>query len=444
MAHHDEPLLPHALGLAEAARRIRAGSLTAADLTRACLTRISRLEPRVQAWQHLEARRALEQAEERDAALAAGNAPGLLHGVPIGVKDIIDVAGMPTTMGSPVFRDHVARQSAAAVLRLEAAGVVIPGKTVTTEFAYYAPNRTRNPWNPGHTPGGSSMGSAAAVAACMVPAAIGTQTNGSVIRPAAYCGVVGFKPSVGAIPVEGMLALAPTFDTAGVFARSVEDVALLASALVDPGRRRPSRPPARSAPPRIAAVRSPVWDLADEGQRAAFAASLDALRRAGARVDELDLGGAFLQGHDAHRTIMAYEAALNLGDVQRRYRDALSARLNALLDEGRAAGESRYRSALCVRDAARREFAAAMSRFDAAVTPPATGEAPATLAETGNPAFCTLWTLLGVPAVTLPAGSGPSGLPLGLQIVGQVDADDILLSVASWCEQALPRPSRLP
>ena len=211
----------HTLSLRDAAQRIRDGELTSAELTRACLTRCSRLEARIQAWEHLAAGRAMDQAEERDAALKAGGAVGPLHGVPLGIKDIIDVAGMPTTMGSPVYAGHTAGASAAVVHALEAAGAVILGKTVTTEFAYYTPNKTRNPWNPEHTPGGSSMGSAAAVAAGMACGALGTQTNGSVIRPAAFCGVVGFKPSLGASPVDRILVFAPTFDTVGVFTRSV-------------------------------------------------------------------------------------------------------------------------------------------------------------------------------------------------------------------------------
>jgi Asp-tRNA(Asn)/Glu-tRNA(Gln) amidotransferase A subunit family amidase len=325
----------------------------------------------------------MEQAEERDAALKAGGAVGPLHGVPLGIKDIIDVAGMPTTMGSQVNAGRLAAASAAVVRALEAADAVILGKTVTTEFAYYTPNKTRNPWNPQHTPGGSSMGSAAAVAAGMACGALGSQTNGSIIRPAAFCGVVGFKPSLGAIPVERVLVFAPTFDTVGVFARCVADAALLTAVLAAPGR---ADPTARPEPPRLVAVRSPVWDAADDAQRRAFAEAIAALRRAGASVEERDLPAPFEQGHDAHRSIMACEGAANLGPVQRSHRHRLSERLNALLDEGAATPEGRYRAALATRERLREAYSGFLHGFAGVITPPAPGEAPATLTETGSPA----------------------------------------------------------
>jgi Asp-tRNA(Asn)/Glu-tRNA(Gln) amidotransferase A subunit family amidase len=434
---------PHNLSLRDAAQRIRDGALTSAELTRACLTRCSRLEARIEAWEHLAAGRAMDQAEERDAALKAGGAVGPLHGVPLGIKDIIDVAGMPTTMGSPVYAGHAAGASAAVVHALEAAGAVILGKTVTTEFAYYTPNKTRNPWNPRHTPGGSSMGSAAAVAAGMACGALGTQTNGSVIRPAAFCGVVGFKPSLGASPVDRILVFAPTFDTVGVFTRSVPDAALLGSVIAVPRRAIPDAPAALPEAPRLVAVRSPVWTAADDAQRRAFAAGVAALRRAGARVEEEELPAQFEQGHDAHRSIMAYEGAVNIGPTQREHRDRLSARLNALLDEGAAIPKTRYEEALATRARLREAWERFLEGFAAAITPPAPGEAPATLAETGNPAFCTLWTLLGVPAVTVPVGLGPRGMPLGLQVVGASGRDAETLSAAAWCEDVFPR-LRLP
>jgi len=276
------------------------------------------------------------------------------------------------------------------------------------------------------------------VAAGMACGALGTQTNGSVIRPAAYCGVVGFKPSLGSISVGGMLAFAPTFDTVGVFTRSVADAAWLAADLAAPGRCPAAVPAALSAPPRLAAVRSPVWDAAEDVQKAVFAANVAALRRAGAAVEEIELPGAFDETHHAHRCIMAHEAAHNLGEIQRRHRALLSPRLNALLDEGLAVTAERYRAALESRQAARQGFGGFMREFDAVITPPATGEAPATLSETGSPAFCTLWTLLGVPAITIPVAPGARGLPLGMQVVGALDRDDELIAVASWCEREFP------
>jgi Asp-tRNA(Asn)/Glu-tRNA(Gln) amidotransferase A subunit family amidase len=354
------------------------------------------------------------------------------------IKDIIDVAGMPTTMGSPVYAGRVADASATVVQALEAAGAVILGKTVTTEFAYYTPNKTKNPWNTAHTPGGSSMGSAAAVAAGMACGALGTQTNGSVIRPAAFCGVVGFKPGLGSIPVERVLVFAPTFDTVGVFARCVADAACLVSVVAAPGRAFPDSPAVLRRPPRLAAVRTPVWDAADEAQRRAFAEGLAALRRRGAIVEETELPALFEHGHDAHRSIMAYEGALNLASVQRDHRNLLSERLNALLDDGAAIPQTRYQEALEMRARLQEAYSGFLDGFDAAITPPAAGEAPATLAETGSPAFCTLWTLLGVPAISIPVGPGPCGMPLGLQVVGAAGSDGDLLAVAQWCELGFP------
>jgi Asp-tRNA(Asn)/Glu-tRNA(Gln) amidotransferase A subunit family amidase len=432
------------LSLREAAKRIREGALTAAELTRACLTRCSRLEPRIAAWEHLAAEQALERAEALDEARAKGAALPPLHGIPLGIKDIIDVAGMPTTMGSPIHAGRVARDSAPLVKSLEAAGAVILGKTVTTEFAYFTPNKTRNPWNSVHTPGGSSMGSAAAVAAGMVCGAVGTQTNGSVIRPAAFCGVVGWKPSLGSIPVDGMLAFAQTFDTVGVFTRSVGDAAYLGAALALPAGRQSAGITDLTRAPRLAAVRSPVWAQAEDAQKEAFASGIEALRRAGASVDSVDLPSAFDRAHDVHLRIMAFEAARNLGPVQREHREKISQRLNALLDEGGAIPETGYRDALTARASLQQDYAGSLSDFDAVITPPTLGEAPATLTQTGSPAFCSIWTLLGVPALALPVGLGPQGLPLGLQVVGAAGQDDKVLSVASWCERVLPFTAMLP
>jgi Asp-tRNA(Asn)/Glu-tRNA(Gln) amidotransferase A subunit family amidase len=426
------------LSLREAAKRMREGTLSAAELTRACLTRCSRLEPRIDAWEHLAAEQAIERAEALDQARARGTARPPLHGIPLGIKDIIHVAGMPTTMGSPICEGRVADETAPVVERLISAGAVILGKTVTTEFAFYTPRKTHNPWNPAHTPGGSSMGSAAAVAAGMACAALGTQTNGSVIRPAAFCGVVGFKPGHDAIDTRGMLAFAPTLDTVGIFARSSADIAALAATIAGPDSRVTAEITSLPHPPRLAAVRSPVWNAADAVQQKMLASNVAALRHAGADVDEAELPGLFAQAHDTQRCIMAYEGAMNLGSVQRQHRDRISARLNEFLDEGAAIAEGRYLEALALRARLQQQFARFMENFDAVITPPATGEAPGTLAETGNPAFCSIWTLLGVPAVTIPVGLGPRGLPLGMQIVAGADSEDAALAVADYCESVLP------
>jgi Asp-tRNA(Asn)/Glu-tRNA(Gln) amidotransferase A subunit family amidase len=428
----------HWLSLREAARRIREGNLGSAELVRACLTRCSRLEPRVEAWEHLDAGRALERAEELDSIRKSRGVVGPLHGIALGIKDIIDVAGMPTTMGSPVYAGNVARQTAPVVQQLERAGAVILGKTVTSEFAYYTPRKTRNPWNTAHTPGGSSMGSAAAVAAAMVCGALGSQTNGSVVRPAAFCGVVGYKPSHGVILTDGVMPYAPTLDTVGVFARSVGDAALLASVCAPAARPLPAECGVPARPPRLAAVRSPVWDAASAPQKKLFAENLAALRAAGAAVTESELPEDFQSAHAVQRSIMAYEAAQHLGAVQREHRELLSARLNAFLDEGAAIEEPRHREALASRERLRELWARFSSPYDAIVTPPATGEAPADLTQTGDPTFCTIWTLLGAPALAIPAGSGPNGLPMGLQIVGPDGHDEGVLAAGAWCERSLP------
>ena len=418
------------LGLHELVRGVHQRRWTALDATRACLDRIEALEPTVQAWEHLQADHAVARAQRVD--VAASRTP--LQGVPIAIKDIIDVAGMPSRYGSPIYESAApASRSAECVLALERAGAIVLGKSVTTEFAYYTPGKTRNPWNPRHTPGGSSMGSAASVACGMAAGALGTQTNGSVIRPAAFCGIVGFKPSLGAVSNHGTLDPWPTLDHTGVFARDVAGAALLASTIGCEGRLSGSlTQPARA--PRLAVVRSPVWDLAQRAQKEMLTANAATFARAGAHVHELDLPSAFTDAHRVHRVILAYEGARHFGALQRQHRGKMSMRFNELLDEGAAIAEPDYRAALSATQALRAEFMRIVERYDAVITPPATGEAPATLQETGSPAFCTLWTLLGVPAITIPVGIGPSGLPLGLQIVGRQGDDARTLATAAWCE----------
>ena len=425
------------LTLCELAAGVRDKRFTAADVVKAHAARIVALEPRVKAWVTLDLDRALERAGALDAA-----AP--LAGVPLAIKDIIDVAGLPTRCGSPIYEaSPPVERSAACVSALEAAGAVVLGKSVTTEFAYYTPRKTRNPWNLAHTPGGSSMGSAAAVACGMAAGALGTQTNGSVIRPAAFCGIVGFKPSFGTVPNDGTLDPWPTLDQTGVFARSVADAAALASIIAEPGLVGGAIAEPQRAP-RIALVRSPVWRHASEAQRELLAQNADALVRAGAEVEELELPAPFERAHALQRLIMAHDAARYFAALQRQHRAALSAQLNALLDEGASVADDAYRDALAGADALKAEFTATYARFDALITPPTPGEAPATLAETGSPAFCTIWTLLGVPAVTIPVALGPSQMPLGLQIVGRHRDDELVLGVAAWCEARLGGRVRTP
>ncbi|HSD96349.1 MAG TPA: amidase [Sulfuricaulis sp.] len=438
----------HHLGVKEALLGLREGHFTSEALARDCLTHIARLDPTIEAWAWLKSEAALETAHAADQYRRAGK-QGALLGVPVAIKDIVDVRGVPTRMGSPVFEDNIPSTSAHVARRWEEAGAVLLGKTVTAELAYFSPGKTRNPWNPAHTPGGSSSGSAAAVAARFVPAALGTQTNGSVIRPAAFCGVVGYKPSAGLISRSGILKFSQTLDQVGVFTRGVADAAVVASALIG---RTPDDPDSLSdfalvpqdldpkplfQPPRLAAVRSPVWHLADADQQDNFLQSIATLRRAGIVVEAAVLPDAFQRAHEVHRTIMHYEGARTFAALQEQHRDRLSAELNRLIDDGAKITEAVYYAALESRTRLQGELVDFLRRYDAVLTLPARGEAPATLEHTGDPAFCTLWTLCGVPALTIPSGLGAHGMPLGLQLVGGYLQDARLLQVALWCEQAI-------
>lgn len=439
-----------AMGLLEALDALRRGRCSSEDLVRACLRRVSQAEAQIEAWEWLDPEAVLMAARKADAHARQGGQPGLLHGLPIGVKDIMATAGVPTRMGSPIHASHVPRVSATVVRRLQDAGGFVMGKTVTTEFAWRNPGKTRNPWNLGHTPGGSSSGSAAAVAAGMVPAALGTQTVGSVIRPAAYCGVVGYKPSFGWISRGGVHPLSPSLDHVGVFARSVADAAYLAACLAARDNANPGSLAAAALLPgeagaaelptgrrRLAAVRTPVWRLADEAQRAVWDASLAALDRAGAVVEEVDLPPSFQDALDVLRTILMAEGAQIYAPLRAANPGKTSAALDALIETGLGISAVDYITALAAAKSMRAELAALLSGFDAIVTSSATGEAPPTLADTGDPSFCGIWTLMGVPAVTFPVGFGPSGLPLGLQVVGAYLGDCQMLDVASWCSRQI-------
>ncbi|SCC91180.1 Amidase [Thiomonas sp. X19] len=439
-----------AMGLLQALDALRRGRCTSEDLVRACLSRVNQAEAQIKAWEWLDPDAALLAARKADARMRQGGQPGLLHGLPIGVKDIMATAGVPTRMGSPIHASHVPRVSATVVRRLQDAGGLVMGKTVTTEFAWRNPGKTHNPWNLGHTPGGSSSGSAAAVAAGMVPAALGTQTVGSVIRPAAYCGVVGYKPSFGLISRAGVHPLSHSLDHVGVFARSVADAAYLVACLagqddLDPGSLaaavlHPGEAAAADLPAgerRLAAVRTPVWRLADEAQRAMWDANLAALGRAGAVVEDVELPTSFQDALDVLRTILMAEGAQIYAPLRAANPGKTSAALDDLIETGLKVSSVDYTAALAAAKGMRAELRALLSRFDAIVTPPATGEAPPTLVDTGDASFCGIWTLMGVPAVTFPVGRGPTGLPLGLQVVGAYLDDRKTLDVAAWCSRQI-------
>ncbi|PWB65814.1 MAG: amidase [Bradyrhizobiaceae bacterium] len=440
-----------ALTVSEAAAEIREGRVAAAELVAACLARIAEMEPRIEAWAFLDRDHAMRQAEAADQHRKEGKALGPLHGVPLGIKDIFDTGDMPTEFGSRLWTGRTPRHDAAPVAALRGAGAVILGKTVTTEYAYFHPGKTRNPHDPARTPGGSSSGSAAAVAAAMVPGAIGSQTNGSVIRPAAFCGVVGFKPTHGLIPRSGALLLSRALDHVGVFARSVEDAALMAEVMAgydeeDPDTRPRARPPFAAVassepplPPRFAFVRTPAWEHAEPVTRDAFAELVVALGEAAA---EVEIGSSFERAFDHHRVVMEVEMAHNLHRDYEKGGEALSPTLRKLIERGRGHAAVDYARALAGVAPLNDALDSVFDEFDAILTPAAPGEAPRGLDSTGNPVFCTMWTYLGTPAVTLPLLRSEAGMPLGVQLVGRRDNDARLLRTASWLVKTLARKGR--
>lgn len=383
----------------------------------------------------------------RDSISEAGFEIDPLRGIAIGVKDIIATRDMPTEYGSAVYAGNRPEEDAWVVKRLREHGATVLGKTVSTEFAWRQPGPTRNPWNPAHTPGGSSSGSAAAVASGCVSAALGSQTLGSVIRPAAFCGVVGFKPSYGAIPRTGIHPLSATLDHVGIFTRNVDDAAYLLSLLaaedesdlhgtaVEAFSISPSEGLAESAALRLAWVPTSVWPEMQEAQRALMESAIEELRRAGASIETPPLPEGFDQAWDCINVILAFEAAAIFGAIVEEFPDRTSEHLKALVATGLKLSATQYREALGTQAALKESWTVALAGFDAALTSPALGEAPLGLDYTGDARLCAPWTLLGVPALSLPAGLGPAGLPLGIQLVGRCGEDWMLARAAKWCER---------
>lgn len=403
---------------AEAQEALRAGTTTMAGIVGSCLDRIRRRDGAVHAWAHLDAAGAL--------AAAVSEATGPLAGATVGVKDVIDVAGLPTTHGSPVFAGQVAERDAECVARLRAAGAVILGKTVTAEFATYSPGPTANPHRAGHTPGGSSSGSAAAVADGQVAIALGTQTAGSMIRPGSYCGVFAFKPSFGRYPLDGVLPTAPCLDTLGVFARTLDDIRAVDAVLAgQPGGA------AASPSPVIGLCRSPAWDAADTAMQDAFLGFADTVRAAGFTVRDQTLPPLYDELAAAQTLIHCREAFEALGHIAVSHPDGVSAAFRDFMAAGAAVTADRHAHA---RDIQRRCQALAGEAFagvDMLLVPGATGAAPAGLASTGDPAFQRMWTALGVPCLGFPAARTADGLPLGLQLIGPPGGDLALLASAA-------------
>jgi len=422
----------------EAAAEIERGAISAEEYSRVCLDRIEALDGEIRAFAHLDRAHVLAQARALDERRAERRSTGPLHGIPVAIKDIFDTADYPTEFGSPIGAGRRTRHDAAVVARLRAAGAVIIGKTVTTEFAYYHPGPTRNPHDHTRTPGGSSSGSAAAVAARMVPLAIGSQTNGSVIRPGAFCGVFAVKPSHGLVSRAGVLPLSRKLDHVGAFARSLPDLALVLEVIAGhdpadqdtepfaaPGFRDLQREPP-PLPPRFAFVRTPVWDKADAETKAAFDELVAAL---GSAVEAVDLPQSWTEAWDVHRTIMSVDMAHNLTPIVAR--GEASEMLRKLLAHGRSVSAVDYLAALAKAERYAPGLGEIFDAYDAILTPAAPGVAPKGLASTGDPAFCTFWTLTGLPAVSLPLLAGEGGLPLGVQLVGPAGRDGRLLRTAT-------------
>ncbi len=430
---------------AEAAARIRNGEITSEELVRACLDVVAAREEEVGAWTYLDPDYVLAQAREADEVRRQGREVGQLHGVPVGIKDIIETADMPTENGCPIFAGRQTGRDAAVVAQLREAGAVIMGKTVTTEMAVYHPGKTRNPHRPTHTPGGSSSGSAAAVAAHMIPLSLGTQTNGSVVRPASFCGVYGLKPSYGLFSRRNVLVQSPPLDTIGVFARSIEDLAITADLLsaydeADSGMWRRSRGNHHKVamadepvPPVLGFIKGPMWDQATTTTQEAFAELAGEL---GAHCEEVQLPAPFDDIVRMHANIMLPDIARHFGPLEERAPDKLSERLRGMIEEGRRVSAIAYNTARDQQQMLYRVLEKCFDRYSALLTPSAPAPAPEGLQATGDPVFCTMWTFFGTPAISLPLLEA-DGMPLGVQLVGPRRDDARLLRTARWLERHL-------
>lgn len=414
----------------EIAEGVRSGVLAAEAVAEACLARIAACDGTVMAWEFLDPDLVRVQARAVDRTADKG----ALAGVPVGVKDVIDTADMPTALGSPIHAGRRPAADARCVALLRAAGAVVMGKTVTCEFAGPAPGKTANPRDPSRTPGGSSSGSAAAVADGMVPIALGTQTGGSVIRPSSYCGVLGYKPSFGKFDLAGVFPAAPSLDTLGVHARAADDVALAASVLSE----RPAAPPAPGRrPARVGVAKTWLWDRASSETREAVENAARRMEKAGARVFDVGLDNRFRELAEIRGTINAVERARTLRDEWARDRERLSPVMRATVEEGLAVPEAEYGEAKRFLADRRAAGDAAFGACDVLLCPAVDGVAPPGLDDTGDPRFQSLWTMLGTPAATLPAGTGPGGLPVGVQLVAPRRRDGALLDVLRWAERVL-------
>lgn len=429
------------LTAAEAARRIRDGQISSEELVKDCLARIDDVDGVVQAWAHIDAGYAIEQAKVSDKHRRSGAPLGALHGVPVGIKDVFDTFDYPTEYGSLMHLGRRVGADATAVARLREAGAIILGKTITAEYAVLSPGKTTNPHDPTRTPGGSSSGSAAAVAAGMVPLAIGTQTNGSIIRPASYCGVVGYKPTFGLVSRHRVLRASKNLDHVGVFAHTLEDTALMAETMIgfdslDGDTSIKPRPNLREMcaaqppmPPHFAFVKGPAWNECDKTTQEAFAELVSAL---GGHVEEVNLDGVYDEVFAWNSMVMYADIAKNYAKFYDKADGQMSESLMEIIENGRKVHAVDYTMALDRMEMFAIGFDSMMNEFDAIITPSATTEAPQGLGSTGNPACATLWSFTGMPAISLPLLEGPAGMPLGVQIVSRKHDDARLFRNGAW------------
>jgi Asp-tRNA(Asn)/Glu-tRNA(Gln) amidotransferase A subunit family amidase len=422
----------HELTATEGLTAMEAGNLTAEGWLASCFERIDARDDAVLAWEYLDRAGALKRAQAVD-KVGSG---GLVAGMPFGVKDIIDTADMPTSYGTPIHAGHRPGRDAGCVAITRGAGAVLLGKTVSTEFGHKFPGKTRNPFNPAHTPGGSSSGSAAAVGDKMIPVAYGTQTTGSVIRPAAFCGTVGYKPTYGDFNNNGVMANTPTIDTLGMMVRSVEDLALMRSVLMEQSLS-PLKPPA-IGDLKVGFYRSPFWDQADADMQAHMERAAKKLSQMGATVSDMALPGIDADFEHLHGLISGFEFCRTVSWERFNRLDELSAALReGRMKQGLGTTYEEYRACTKRLERLRLETDDVMENYDVLITPTAPGEPPEGLHATGNAIFNSTWTALGTPAVTLPLFKGPTGLPVGLQLIAGRFKDRQLFDIAEAVMKAL-------
>ena len=427
---------------------LKKGEFTCEELVTNYIDHINKYEKNVEAWEFFDETLILKQAKKLDQDHQSGKVHGDLHGVPVGIKDIFDTENMPTSDGTEIHKENPSWNDCTVVSKLKQAGAIIMGKTVTTELAYYSPGKTKNPHDPTRTPGGSSSGSAAAVASHMVPLAIGSQTNGSVIRPASYCGVVGYKPTKGLISRHLVLQISRALDQIGVFSNTLEDAALISEQLFgydkqDPDTSLSAKPKLLDATkqkpplePIFAYIKLPFMDELDEDAKKGFDEIKDELK---GKIDEIELPEGFVDIPEWHKVIMESDMARSFSAEYTKSKHKLSNNIIEAIERGMKYTAVEYNNALSKIDAANIYFKQFFYDYDAILTPSASGEAPKGLKSTGNPIFCTIWTFCGMPCISLPLLQGNNGLPIGVQLVSSLFDDERLFRNASWLTKKIKK-----